>query len=60
LGCLGVLASINRLDVVSGRFSRIEILGPLIITAAVVIRFVKTRADIAGWNKMEFHNGDLL
>jgi hypothetical protein len=55
-GCLGVLASINRLDIITGRFSRIDILGPLVVTTAVVIRFVKTRAEIAGWNKADFHN----
>jgi hypothetical protein len=25
--------------------------GPLVVTTAVVIRFVKTRAEIGGWNK---------
>lgn len=51
LGALGILMSASRLDIVTDRFSRIDILGPLVVTTAVVIRFVKTRADIAGWNK---------
>jgi hypothetical protein len=50
-GCLGVLASVNRLDIIKGGVSRIYILGPLVVTTAVVIRFVKTRAEIGGWNK---------
>jgi hypothetical protein len=52
LGALGIIASTNRLDIFSGRISRVDILGPLVLTTAVVIRCVKTRADIAGWNKL--------
>jgi hypothetical protein len=52
LGSLGILMSASRLDIITDRYSRIDILGPLIVTTAVVIRFVKTRADIAGWNKL--------
>jgi hypothetical protein len=51
LGTLGILMSASRLDIVTDRFSRIDILGPLVVTTAVIIRFVKTRADIAGWNE---------
>jgi hypothetical protein len=52
LGAIGVMASLNRLEMVSGRDTHFDILGPLILATAVVIRFVKTRADIAGWNKI--------
>jgi hypothetical protein len=34
-----------------GRFERADILAPLVLTTAVVIRFVKTRAEIGEWNK---------
>jgi hypothetical protein len=53
LGAAGILMSASRLEIVTDRFSRIDILGPLVVTSAVVIRFVKTRAEIAGWNKPE-------
>jgi len=51
LGSLGILGSINRLDIISGRFSKVDILAPLVLVTAVVIRFIKTRAEINGWNK---------
>jgi hypothetical protein len=48
--------SASRLEIVTDRFSRIDILGPLVVTTAVAIRLVKTRAEIAGWNKPESDN----
>jgi hypothetical protein len=41
-----------KLDVVTGRFSRADVLAPLVVTTAIVIRFVKTRAEINEWNKV--------
>ncbi|MEH2592225.1 hypothetical protein [Bradyrhizobium sp. AZCC 1721] len=53
LGALGILGSINRLDLApSGHYTRLDFLGPIILTTALVVRFVKTRADIGGWNKL--------
>jgi hypothetical protein len=51
IGALGVLVSMSRLEIVSDRFSGLDILGPLMVTTALVIRLVKARADLAGWNK---------
>jgi hypothetical protein len=51
LGALGVLGSVNRLELLSGRFSKADIFAPAVLTTAVVIRFIKTRAEINGWNK---------
>jgi hypothetical protein len=50
-GLVGILGSVNRLDVV-GRVSKADILAPLFLVTAIVIRFIKTRADIGGWNKL--------
>jgi hypothetical protein len=50
-GLLGILGSVNKIDQINGRFSRLDLLAPLVLMTAVVIRFIKTRAEIAGWNK---------
>jgi hypothetical protein len=55
IGALGILASMNRVDFLTGRLEGTDILAPLVLATAVVIRFIKTRAEIAGWNKPEFH-----
>ncbi|KRR23928.1 hypothetical protein [Bradyrhizobium retamae] len=53
LGALGILGSINRLDLAaSGHYTRLDFLGPIILATALVVRLVKTRADIGGWNKL--------
>jgi hypothetical protein len=51
-GLLGIFLSVNRIEQVSGRLSKIDILAPLVLVTAVVIRFIKTRAEIGGWNKL--------
>ena len=48
---VGILGSVNRIEQVSGRFSKVDILAPVWLVTAVVIRFIKTRAEIGGWNK---------
>ena len=45
----------NRLDAISDRFSRLDLIRPAILTTAVVVRLIKTRAEIAGSNKLTFH-----
>jgi hypothetical protein len=52
LGALGIIGSINRLPTVGGHHARLDFLGPIILTTALVVRLVKTRADIDGWNKL--------
>jgi hypothetical protein len=51
IGAAGILASLNRIEFLTGRFERADIIAPLILATAVVIRFIKTRAEIGGWNK---------
>jgi hypothetical protein len=50
LGAVGVVGSMNRIDLAGSHFTQFDLLAPLIVTTAIVIRLVKTRADIAGWN----------
>jgi hypothetical protein len=54
IGALGILASMNRVDFLTGRLEGTDILAPLVLATAVVIRFIKTRAEIGGWNRPEF------
>jgi hypothetical protein len=51
LGLVGVLSSVIRIEHVGGRFSKIDILAALVLVTAIAIRFIKTRAEIDGWNK---------
>jgi hypothetical protein len=51
IGVLGILTSVNRIEFVTGRFERSDILAPLFLVTAVVIRIIKTRAEIGGWNR---------
>jgi hypothetical protein len=48
LGALGIIGSINRLPAVGDHHTRLDFLGPIILTSALVVRLVKTRADIDG------------
>jgi hypothetical protein len=51
LGTLGIFGSLNRVDIFTGRMSRADVIAPLVLATAIVIRYIKTRADIGGWNK---------
>lgn len=51
MGGFGILLSMNRIEFLTGRYEIADMLAPLLLTTAVVIRFIKTRAEIAGWNK---------
>jgi hypothetical protein len=43
---VGIIASINRFEFVTGRIESADIIAPLVLTTAVVIRFLKTRAEL--------------
>jgi hypothetical protein len=51
LGAVGVLGTLNKLDWLGQKSSVSDLLGPALLTTALVLRFVKTRAEVAGWNK---------
>jgi hypothetical protein len=52
MGSAGIIATVNRLPFVTGKIAIADLLAPWLLTTAVVIRFIKTKADIAGWNKL--------
>ncbi|UZE48469.1 hypothetical protein ONR75_27330 [Rhodopseudomonas sp. P2A-2r] len=51
LGSLGVVATISKMPNVTKSSSLVEYIGPLFIATAVVLRLIKTRAEIGSWNK---------
>jgi hypothetical protein len=53
IGVFGVLFSLNRIDILSGRFEGTDIVAPLLLTTAIVLRFIKTRAELGKWNELK-------
>jgi hypothetical protein len=51
LGALGLYGAINRMPNITLTFTALDVMGPVVLMTALVIRFVKTRAEIQGWNK---------
>jgi hypothetical protein len=53
-GLFGLVASLGKVENVSGKFDSLPgMLGPMLVATAIVLRAIKTRAEIAGWNKLE-------
>lgn len=52
-GSVGILAAVNRLPFVTGAITGRDLIAPILLTTAIVIRFIKTRADIGQWNKLD-------
>lgn len=52
LGALGLVLSTNRLESVDHKLPIPEFVGPFILATAIVLRAIKTRAEINGWNKL--------
>ena len=53
-GGIGVFGMVNRLPVVSGKISTMEVVAPMVLMTAIVLRAIKTRAEIGGWNEPDF------
>ena len=54
LGFLGLMFSLGKLQNVSRNFDLLPgMFGPMLVTAAIVLRIIKTRAEISGWNKIK-------
>jgi hypothetical protein len=51
-GLVGMLIALNRMDLMQGRVANLDLLGPLILVTAVVIKLIKTRAEIYEWQKL--------
>ncbi|MEA2896196.1 MAG: hypothetical protein QOJ84_1811 [Bradyrhizobium sp.] len=52
LAAIGVSVTISKLPNVKQKLELAESIGPLFLIAAIVFRLIKTRAEIAGWNKL--------
>lgn len=51
IGFAGIVGALNRLEFLTGRIEGSDVIAPLILATAIVIRLIKTRAEIEGWNK---------
>jgi hypothetical protein len=51
LALVGIVGTLNKFDFVTGRVTWVDVLAPLAITTAIVFRYIKTRAEIEGWNQ---------
>jgi len=52
-GVLGIIGSASKIEQIKDKFSGVEILALLSLVTAVVIRFIKTRAEIGDWNSSQ-------
>jgi hypothetical protein len=55
MGGTGILAGMNKMPNVVGQVKWLNAASPLILTFAIVIKLIKTRAEVAGWNTQEFY-----
>lgn len=52
LAGVGLTVSVNRLEIVHDKVSFPDVYGPMILSTALVLRAIKARAEINGWNKL--------
>jgi hypothetical protein len=52
MGSAGIVVSLNRLSMVTGKIEFLNDLGPLVLAAAIAIRLTKTRIEVNGWDKI--------
>lgn len=52
---IGLAVSVNRLEIVYDKVSFPDVYGPMILSTALVLRAIKARAEINGWNKLPQH-----
>jgi hypothetical protein len=50
LASVGIIVTLNRFEFVTGHIPLVDVIAPLILTTAIVLRYIKTRAEIEGWN----------
>jgi len=53
VGVVGIFFALNRLEIVYDKISGLDLIGPMVITFALVIKFIKVRAEVNGWNKVK-------
>jgi hypothetical protein len=52
LGAVGLLVSMAKLEVLRDHSAKLDVVGPILVATAIVIRLIKTRADVGDWNKL--------
>lgn len=52
IGAIGLIATVGQLPNVANKVSTPAAFGPFVVTTAIVLRAIKTRAEIGGWNKI--------
>jgi hypothetical protein len=55
VGVAGIFMSMNKIEILTGRIEGTDILASVTLMTAIVVRFIKTRADIGGWNTLGFN-----
>jgi hypothetical protein len=55
LGIVGAIGSMNKITELAGQFSMFDPVAPIVLTTAIVFRFIKTRAEVGSWNKRHFY-----
>ena len=53
IGAFGLITSLGQLPNVSHKITMPMMFGPFVIATAIVIRAIKTRAEIDGWNRLK-------
>jgi hypothetical protein len=51
LAALGLILSLGKFENASDRFELWPTIGPFLVASAIVLRAIKTRAEIGAWNK---------
>lgn len=59
LGALGVLGTLTRSDMFVTNLKN-ELIGPMVLATAIVVRLIKTRAEIGGWNKPQTDTNEIV
>jgi len=52
LGSVGIFGVVNRLESISDPYAKVDVYAALLLATAVVVRLIKVRAEIEGWNKL--------
>lgn len=55
LAVVGVIGSMDKISGLTGQFTLFDPIAPFVLTTAIVLRFIKTRAEVGSWNKREFY-----
>jgi hypothetical protein len=56
LAAVDVVTAANELPLLHGNnVPNLNLITPMFLTAAIVVRAIKTRVEVAGWNTRKFH-----